>query len=402
MRHLDPGRYDCVLISGASGGLGAALAEELARPGVMPILLVRDEAALEETARCCRDKGASCRIALCDMGEAATLQALAAALDREGIPPEAVICTAGILEGRPEGEVLESGDIAGDVLRVNLTGAITLAWLFLPRMIAELRGHVLFVSSLAALSPLADASAYSASKAGLLSYGLALRAALASSGVRIQVACPGYIASGMARRHIGARPGELSTAQAARAVVKGMRRGRGFFGFPLYAVPARPSFPACARTRADPRGGQACDFTSGGRTKVGKLISELAIEARQCVFDGEAYRTKGVEQVRVFHPFFNRGYEDRLARISREAAATVQRECLLHPVLNTVGIANEIFILHKKNLPLGLSSAELAQGLVFTEPALRGDMIAPQMERSRVAAGQHVERVAYAIDETDA
>lgn len=224
---------DCILISGASRGLGAALADVLARDGVRLILLGRDETALAETAQRCRVKGAICRIAPCDLTDGIALHALGRALKAEGLHPELVISSAGILEGRAEGDIVENGEVAPRVLSVNLGGAINLVWLFLPRMVEQGRGHVLFISSLAAFAPLADAAAYSASKAGLLSYGLSLRASLAGSGVTVQVACPGYIETGMGQRHIGARPGEYTAPQAARAVLKGIRRGRAVFGFPF-------------------------------------------------------------------------------------------------------------------------------------------------------------------------
>lgn len=209
------------------------MACELARDGVVLVLLGRDRMALEETARRCSQKGATCRIALCDLSDSSAVRALGAELAADGLHPELIVANAGILHGRKEGEKVEAGDCAGELLQVNLIGAVTLVSLFLPHLMAKRRGHVLFVSSLAALSPLADAAAYSASKAGLLSYGLALREALAGSGVLVQVACPGYISTSIARRHIGARPGQLTAVQGARALIKGMRRGRAFFGFPF-------------------------------------------------------------------------------------------------------------------------------------------------------------------------
>jgi short-subunit dehydrogenase len=64
-------------------------------------------------------------------------------------------------------------------------------------------GHIVLVSSLAALSPLPDAPGYSASKAGLLVYGQAMRAAVALDNVRVTVVCPGYVTSAMTDTHIG-------------------------------------------------------------------------------------------------------------------------------------------------------------------------------------------------------
>jgi short-subunit dehydrogenase len=227
-------RSSCILISGASRGLGAALAEELAREGITLILLGRDLAALNETARLCEARGATCHVHVCDLADREALRDLAADLMEAGLSPDLVISNAGVLEGRADGHVVEGGELARGLLEINLLGAIDLVWLFLPAMLKRRKGQVLFVSSLAAFTPLADAAAYSASKAALVSYGLALRAALKGSGVTIQVVCPGYIASPMGQRHMGRRPSEISAGDAARIICKQLRSNRGLFGFPSH------------------------------------------------------------------------------------------------------------------------------------------------------------------------
>ncbi len=89
------------------------------------------------------------------------------------------------------------------------------------------------VSSLAALSPLPDAPAYSASKAALLSYGLAMRTALAPEQVRVSVVCPGYVASAMTETHIGEQPLKMSAEKAARLIARGIVRNTPVIAFPL-------------------------------------------------------------------------------------------------------------------------------------------------------------------------
>jgi short-subunit dehydrogenase len=89
------------------------------------------------------------------------------------------------------------------------------------------------VASLASLVPLPDAPAYSASKAGLLSYGLALRDAVAAEGIRVVVACPGFVATSMSNQHLGPRPGEISAEQAAHHILDGLQRNKPMIGFPF-------------------------------------------------------------------------------------------------------------------------------------------------------------------------
>ena len=87
--------------------------------------------------------------------------------------------------------------------------------------------------ALAALSAAPDAPAYSASKAGLLSYGRALRAAVADENVRVSVVCPGYVTSAMTDTHIGEQPLKIGADKAARLIGAGVERNKAVIGFPL-------------------------------------------------------------------------------------------------------------------------------------------------------------------------
>jgi short-subunit dehydrogenase len=221
-----------IAITGASSGIGAALAVQLAEPGRTLALIGRDAGRLEQVAAACGSKGASCRIGCLDIRDGASLAAFLEAVDKEQ-PIDTFISNAGILDGRRDGQVVESGETARLVLQTNLLAAIDAVHLILPKMRQRRRGEIVLVASLAALVPLADAPAYSASKAGLLSYGLALRDAVAAEGIKVIVACPGYVSTAMADIHLGPRPGEISAEAAAAIVVRGLRRNKDLIGFPL-------------------------------------------------------------------------------------------------------------------------------------------------------------------------
>src|SRR6185312_3603432 len=94
------------------------------------------------------------------------------------------------------------------------------------------RGSIVLVSSLAAFFPLADAPAYSASKAALVSYGVALRTALSGRGVNVVVACPGFVITPMYDDHIGAHPDAVTANDAARRILAGLAADRPLIGFP--------------------------------------------------------------------------------------------------------------------------------------------------------------------------
>jgi short-subunit dehydrogenase len=146
--------------------------------------------------------------------------------------------------------------MARRVIEINLLSAVDTLHAVLPAMRARKGGHIVLVSSLAALSPLPDAPAYSASKAGLLAYGQAMRTAVAPDNVRITVACPGYVASSMTDTHIGDQPLKISAEKAAQLIGAGIIRNRAVIGFPLplYLLtlisPLLPEFVTRLATRA--------------------------------------------------------------------------------------------------------------------------------------------------------
>jgi short-subunit dehydrogenase len=226
------GRLARVAITGASSGIGAALAHRLAGPGRHLGLLGRDAARLAATAAACRAKGATTEIASLEATDRAAMQAFIQDFAKEH-PLDLLIANAGMLDGRRSDQTVEDGAVARRVLETNLLATVDLVHAVLPDMRRRRQGAIVLVSSLAALVPLPDAPAYSASKAALLSYGIALRDAVAPEGIRVVVACPGYVATAMSRIHHGARPGEISADDAALRILDGLKRNRAFTGFPL-------------------------------------------------------------------------------------------------------------------------------------------------------------------------
>jgi short-subunit dehydrogenase len=223
--------YRTIAITGASSGIGAALAIRLAEPGRTLALLGRDVARLGGVATACTSKGAACRTASIDVRDAGQMSAFFLALDRDS-PIDLLIASAGILDGRHDSQVVEDGATARHVLETNLIATIETVHLVLPGMRRRRHGGIALVASLAALVPLPDAPAYSASKAALLFYGLALRDAVADDGVRVVVACPGFVSTPMGRIHVGQRPDEVSADAAAIAILNGLRANRSIIGFP--------------------------------------------------------------------------------------------------------------------------------------------------------------------------
>jgi short-subunit dehydrogenase len=221
-----------IVITGASSGIGAALARRLSGPGRILGLTGRHSDRLAAVAAACTASGSLCRVACIDVLDTAGLSDFLGRFDAEQ-PIDLLVANAGILDGRRADQVVETGTVARQVLETNLIATVDTVHAVLPAMRERRRGGIILVSSLAALAPLADAPAYSASKAGLLSYGLALREAVAGEGIRVVVACPGFVATAMADIHLGPRPGEIPEDDAAARILDGFDRDRALNGFPL-------------------------------------------------------------------------------------------------------------------------------------------------------------------------
>lgn len=219
------------VITGASSGIGRALAMALAKPGIVLGLIGRDAARLAETAEACAARGASARVLPADVRHRDELRATILQFDSE-FCVDCVIANAGVSVGTsPSGEI-ESEDETFALLETNLTGALATALPLLPLMRQRRRGRIVLVSSIAALAPLPDSAAYSASKAALLAYGLAMRERLREDAIKVNVVCPGFVTTPMAQRYLGWKPFEISPEDAAGRILRGLQRDRAVIAFP--------------------------------------------------------------------------------------------------------------------------------------------------------------------------
>ena len=109
---------------------------------------------------------------------------------------------------------------------VNFTGALNTVAPLVGGMLSRGRGQIAFVSSLAAFAPLATSAGYSASKAALLVYGLALRERYRPVGIRVNVICPGFVETEMSARYRGWRPLMMSADAAALRIRRGLEADR--------------------------------------------------------------------------------------------------------------------------------------------------------------------------------
>lgn len=221
----------CIAITGASAGLGAALARHYAAPGRVLGLLARRPQALEAVAADCRARGAEVVTACGDVAEADGVRRWLAAVDARG-GLDLAVANAGTFDGVAAGALLEDDAAAAGVIRTNLSGAIVTAGAAAALMQPRRIGQIALIASLAARHPLADAPVYSASKAGLLAYGEALRERLAEHGITVSLVLPGHVDTAQVARHRGALPGLMSAEAAAGRIARGLARRQGTIAFP--------------------------------------------------------------------------------------------------------------------------------------------------------------------------
>jgi len=227
--------FRSVVITGASSGLGAALAMAYARPESVLGLLGRDRLRLGATADACEAKGASVRMATIDVADAPAMAAWLGGFDREH-PIDLLVANAGTSAGPDPDDASEGVETASRQIHVNLLGAINTVEPLLPALCARGHGRVAVVASIAAYRGLPYSPGYCASKAGLRADAEALRPRLAPRGVGITIVCPGFFDSPMTDRFNGPTPFLASGEAAARIVKRGIDRGRRRVAFPWLLV----------------------------------------------------------------------------------------------------------------------------------------------------------------------
>ena len=180
-----------VVITGASRGVGALMAQTLARHGAKIVAVARSAEALDQVCDdICRAGGQALAIPF-DVSEVERLPVLLQTIEARAGAVDILINNAGI-EVYQAFQDYTLTDIQA-ILSVNLVAAMELTRLLLPGFLDRRRGHVVNITSLAGKKGHPYDSAYSASKAGLLMWGNALRQELVGTGVQISAVCPGYV-----------------------------------------------------------------------------------------------------------------------------------------------------------------------------------------------------------------
>jgi short-subunit dehydrogenase len=210
------------LLTGATGGLGRAIAEALAAKGASILLSGRKAEALEALAA--ELPGEGHRALAADLAEPGAAEALAAeAGDVDVLIANAGLPGAGLIEDFSPEEVQRC-------LRVNLEAPMLLGRAFLPAMRERGSGHMVFVSSLAGKAPAPRSSLYNATKFGLRGFALGMRADADAYGVGVSLVSPGFIREAGMFADAGVKPppglGTATPDGVGQAVVKAIESNR--------------------------------------------------------------------------------------------------------------------------------------------------------------------------------
>ncbi len=228
-------RFRHVLITGASSGIGRALALALARPDAVLRLSGRDADRLEDTAKRCRDLGAHVQTRVLDVTDAAAMEAWITGAGRLDI----VFANAGISAGNA-GNGPENAEQTRRIFATNLTGVLNTVLPAMQVMAAQpfgedsLRGRIGVVASIAAFVPAPGAPAYCSSKAAVDAWTVATAHSARQQGIAMSSICPGYIRTAMTARNKFPMPGLVDADRGAFRILVGMANNKRRIVFPWW------------------------------------------------------------------------------------------------------------------------------------------------------------------------
>ena len=231
-----------ILITGATSGIGYALALHYAQNGVRLILTGRNPERLQDITGACRDRGAEVHSGMIDVRARDVISPWLVDMDRR-YQINLLIANAGISGGTGQldgamNAVGENAQQVKDVFDININGVINTVSPILARMQERQTGQIAIMSSLASFSAWPTAPAYAASKAAVRVYGESLRGAYKKDGVKINVICPGFIKTPMTDINPYKMPFLMAADKAAARIASALDRniGRIAFPWPTYMI----------------------------------------------------------------------------------------------------------------------------------------------------------------------
>lgn len=223
---LLPHLFNSILITGASSGIGQALACFYAKPGVKLFLWGRSKKKLQQTAQQCQNKGASVYLYQSDLtNPLVSIQLLHDILKEHSI--DTALFAAGSGDIKAENDDIESQKILYDLAQLNYVTPILMANLIVQQMIQKhIQGKIIFISSVAGFHSLPFATAYSSSKAGLTRFSDSLRIAVKKWKIQVTLIIPGFIDTPMSQRLECVKPFLIPIDEAIFQITNAIAQGK--------------------------------------------------------------------------------------------------------------------------------------------------------------------------------
>ena len=222
-----------ILITGASSGIGRALALAYAAPGIHLALIGRDAGRLAAVADLARTKGADVTTGAVDVRDRPAMDAWI--LDRDKARSfDLAIANAGITTGLGPDELTEDPEAVRAIIATNLLGPLNTAEPLIAPMCGRGHGHLAFVGSIAGLRGLPYSPAYCITKSGIQAYTESIRGRLEAKGVLVTLIVAGMVKTPLNDSISAIKPGEVSDLRAAAIIKRGLDKGRATIGFPTF------------------------------------------------------------------------------------------------------------------------------------------------------------------------
>ncbi len=214
------------LITGASSGIGEALARECARRGDALFICGRDKGRLEAVADACRELGAeSVSARVVDTTDTEGIRAWIRESD-ESAPLARVFANAGVATGE------ENEENVRRTFAINVGGTVNTVLPAIEAMRAHGAGQIVITASIAGYGPLRSCPSYSATKSCLKTWGLSLRGFLKKENIKVSVICPGFIRSRLTDKNTCPMPFFMEADRAAKIILRRADRDIGLIAFP--------------------------------------------------------------------------------------------------------------------------------------------------------------------------
>lgn len=223
--------FSSIVLTGASSGIGEALALDYAGPGVALALTGRDAERLGTVAAACRAKGAIVLAETIDVTDRERLLPWLTAFD-EAHHVDLVLANAGISIDK-DNSSLDDFSIIRKTLDVNINGVLNTVEPLLPRMMARKRGQIGIVSSLAGFIGLPYSASYNASKAAVRVWGESIRYVLKKDGIGVSVICPGFVVSRITADAPFPMPFMMTASRASSIIRRGLAANKPRIAFPI-------------------------------------------------------------------------------------------------------------------------------------------------------------------------